>query len=335
VSRRTLLGGTALGLSAVVLSPGSVTASGVPRLGFTVSPSGIGTRSFDADVSRITALAGGWVRFAVLPVDVVHDWNVGASIVWDAGALDEYGGALDAATAAGLKICLLTVTGVTGVPDRTYLDVMESYWRVLARRFGDRVDVWQVFNEADGTDFKDHTELPHGVDPAYLDRLNTALSSARRAIHSESPGVALTTNAGGFPVDDATESRWHTYFGGISDSLDLLTVDVYPELSPEAIASLPRRLRTLKDAFDKPVAVGEFGLPTGPGRFSEAQQSTSLCDTLHALVGSVAEHLIIYQLRDEGHGSPTDGFGIFDATGSPKSAVADLHDAISRYDPKG
>lgn len=334
ISRRAFLLGGAAFTSALLSGGGEAAPPRSGKIGFTVSsPQGDG-RNFWADLSRIQDLGASWIRFSIDFNDVFDGWDATKRIVWDSRVLSLYDRAFDAVEKAGLSVCFLTVSGITGLNDDDYLDVMETYWNGIAHRYGDRTRVWQVFNEANGVDFMDASSIPRDGYGRYLNRLRTALGVARRAIHARSPGVLVTTNAGGFPVDDAMEAGWVRFFDGISDQLDLLSVDPYPQFHAQKIASIPGRLKRVSRRFHKPIAVAEFGLQTGPGLYTQAQQTSALTGMLETLTTSVIEHAMVYRLRDDG-AAGDDGFGIYEIDGTPKASVGPVTKAIARHYPHG
>lgn len=306
----------------------------VGKIGFTLSPPAGDGAKFRSDLAAVRALGASWVR---LPIDfgtAVRDWTDAGRIEFDEVQLSTFDAAFDLIGQAGLSVVFLTVDGVGGLSAEDYLTVMVPYWAGLAARFGSRISVWQVFNEANGRHYLDYSTLTSAGMPEYLRHLAEALESARTAIHAHAPHIAVTTNAGGFPLDGAAVDGWMRYFAGIAGSLDLLSVDPYPQLDKETIASLPHLLSRVGRAFDRPVAVAETGLQTGPGLFSEAQQSTALTSVLSALAGSTARHTMIYRLRDDG-AVGDDGFGVLYENGVRKLSFDPVARAIADHYPEG
>ena len=334
ISRRVWLSGLALIAIGAGLAGCLPTARPQSRFGFTISPPTADFGQFERDVRAANTLGAGWVRFGVIADDVVESWFSDDGVTFDESGFAMYRRALKAAVDAGLAVCLLTVDGVTGVPEeKRYLNLMGQYWSAAAERLGRWVLQWQVFNEANDLDFRTAAAISGSYD-TYLSDLGQALGRARSEIHRHAPHVAVTTNAGGYPVDDSTEANWQVFFGAVADRLDLVTVDVYPVLSDDAIRSLPHRIDRLAKATGKPIAVGEFGLQTGPGLYTEAGQVVSLSKTIGALAQTNAAPVIAYRLRDDGAVND-DGFGLIEQNGTPKSSLKAVSTAIAEEFPEG
>lgn len=227
----------------------------------------------------------------------MEDWDDGGTIAFDAEGLETVDTALDLARQAGLTVYLVTAgsvpVGILDASGRDYLGVMTEYWRGLAMRYGDRVDVWQVFNEADGLHFRTAQSLGDGPPAAYLAELAEVLDAAARTIRSLAPGVRVTTTAGGYPVDDAMEERWARFFGAVGGPLDVLAVGLYPQADYRSIDSLTSRLERLRSRMDHPVIVAEVGLQTRRGCFTEADQGTFLAATLRGLLRAPVEAVLV------------------------------------------
>lgn len=304
------------------------------RFGFTISPPTPGLSEFRRDVRAVSDLGVAWVRFGVVANDVVASWFEDNRVRFDDAACETYRQAFDIVEAEGLRVNLLTVDGVAGVPDEeVYLRLMGQYWSGVAKRFGTRVDIWQVFNEANDLDFRSASPIRGSIDE-YHAALDRAIGRARASIHQFSPSVAVTTNAGGYPVNDATERNWQRFFAAVGGSLDIVTVDIYPVLSEAANATLPARFERLRELTGKPLAVGEFGLQTGEQLYSEAEQVASLTTTITELAETCASPIFVYRLRDDG-AENDDGFGLFEQNGQAKSSFAPVARVISEKFPEG
>lgn len=330
--RRALTGAGVLLIAPFVVSDKKPSVPG--RFGFTISAPKPGLTDFARDLGAVVDLGAHWVRFGVVGFQAVQDWTGPDRPVFDEDVLNLYDQAFDLVEARGLSICLLTVDGVPAKRNTTdYLNTMGRYWSALSQRFGKRVALWQVFNEANDSDFRSAGEIEDDWD-AYLEQLSDALAVARVSILRHAPRVRMTTNASGYPVDDAKEAQWLKFFAGISSQLDVCTLDLYPVLSEAAIASMPERIGRLSDATKLPVSVGEFGLQTGEGLYSEKQQVESLSRSIEAFSRSRADSAFVYRLRDDGARND-DGFGLYKIDGTPKSSVPDIAESIADAFPNG
>lgn len=337
ISRRRWMIGTGLFVSVAAISvvSGSLpTRAMAGRFGFTVSSPKAGLQEFVRDVREVKALGAAWVRFPVVGFQIVRSWSVEGRVDFDPERLKIYDKAIAFVESMGMSICLLTVDGAPATRNTPqYLTTMKQYWGLLAQRYGSSVAVWQVYNEVSDIDFRTAAGIK-GSREAYYSDLDEALGVARAAIHQHAAHVRITTSASGYPVDDEKEKEWLRFFAAVSGHLDICTIDLYPVLSAPAIKSLPDRIERLEKAQGMAVSVGEFGLQTGLGRYTENQQVESLTKTIGELSRTRADPVFVYRLRDDG-AYQDDGFGLFNIDGTPKSSVSDVAAAIAHYYPNG
>lgn len=337
ISRRRWLIGASVITVAGVATVGSANQSAIRRrgrFGFTVSSPQPGLEEFERDVRAVHRLGAGWVRFGVVGFEVIRSWSDGGKLVFKPDRLSLYDSAFAFVKSLGMSVCLLTVDGAPTSQNTTeYLSAMQQYWGQLAQRFGSSVAVWQVYNEASDLDFRTAGAIEGDLDTYFAD-LDEALGVARESIHAHASHVKITTSASGYPVDDSREQRWLRFFAAVGGQLDICTVDFYPVLSNTAISSLPDRISRLQKQERIPVSVGEFGLQTGPGLYTEAQQAESLVKTISVLSRADAVPVFVYRLRNDG-AYKDDGFGLYEIDGTPKTSVAKVAAAISRDYPDG
>ena len=62
---------------------------------------------------------------------------------------------------AGLKIAFIQANALNSASwtDDQFLDYNTRYWEYISMRFGHVVDLWQVFNEHDASDFRNHSAI--------------------------------------------------------------------------------------------------------------------------------------------------------------------------------
>jgi hypothetical protein len=237
---------------------------------------------------------------------------------WVAGRIDEgtfkpneqkiefYVDAVRMAKAADLKIVFIQANALNSESwtDRQFLDYNTQYWEHISLRFGKYVDLWQVFNEHDASDFRNHRAIrTTGTFPAgYLDRLKSALMAARKALrtHSEAP---ITSPPLGYPINADRYARWETFFDALSPALDVISVHAYPGSSPRSIDLLAVYLNRLKDRYDKPIAVTEFGVPSVRRSGTDGAIGTTIARQIKAIASVDPLCAIVYQLRDRGSNS--------------------------------
>lgn len=334
--RRMLLGGVALtlalgGAGCAAEPPPAPTPTPLPvprgsfsRFGFHIgAPTPEELPRFRQDVDTIRGLEMGWVRFAVLATEVVSSWGPeGTAPRMNEEGLKALDEAVGAARDQGLRIVLITVDvwnhPVSG--QTAFLAKMRQYWDAIARRVGDRVDVWQVFNEADSTHYRDQTDVSPS-DAGYMAQLARAVGVARDTVRAVAPTVRVTTNLYGYPVDEAMVQRWDLGIAALDPVVDVITLDAYPQLSTTGTERLVDYLATAQQRTGKAVFVGEIGLQTCRGCFSEGDQRRAYELYLSHLADSVAEAVLFYELRDiEGQ------FGVLTSGGGAKPAFERLQD---------
>lgn len=291
---------------------------GLARFGFHLgAPTAARHDRFREDLASVGRLGMGWARFAVLGRDVVQDWGApGGPIRMRESALDMIDDAVGAARDAGLSVYVITNDAWSDhtASEDVFLAKMRLYWEAVARRIADRVDVWQVFNEADG----DHYRTVEHVDPAdagYMGRLAAAVGAARDVIHGVGPDVRVTTNLFGYPVDQAMTERWDLGIAALAPAMDVITLDAYPQLFTDATQRLVDYIARARATTGKEVLVGEIGLQTCPECFSETDQAQAYALYIDALSRAEASAVLFYEPRDE------DGdFGVLTADNAPKLA---------------
>lgn len=299
-------------------------------LGLTVdAPTAATLERFVEDLDHVAELGMGWVRFAALAHEVVQDWGEGSgSLTMHDEGLEMLSAAVGAARERGLAVCLMSVDvwdGHTRSGRRASTDevlaAMRDYWSHLAAAVADRVSIWQIFNEADAQHYRTHEPVDPLTDRAYLQELAASLASARTVLREVEPASRLTTNLFGYPIDAEIDTRWRSSLQRLAPSLDVITLDAYPQLDPEAIELTGNLVRALaEDLAPSPVMIGEIGLQTCSGCFTEQEQADACAAYLRMLPATGAQAAFLYELRDREGGDPEDSFGILRADGSPKPA---------------
>jgi hypothetical protein len=249
------------------------------------------------DLEETVASGATWIRMDI-PIGVYGSVSNGVFTPNQAKA-DFYRSAAQQADAAGLKIVLVMAAAYNSDSwsEAQFRDYNGQYWKAVSKNIGQYVDLWQIFNEHDGRDYRNHA--PISLTAAYLTRFRDTLASARTAVRTYS-SAPLTTTAYGYPVDEARYTRWQTFFDGIGPSLDVIGVHAYPEKSAEVIGRVPMYIKRLKGRYDKPVAVLEFGLPSVAGYGTSAEVGKAIAHEINAIMGAAPMTATLYQLRDRG-----------------------------------
>lgn len=337
VRRRVLIGSAlalALGGGGVALTRLRQGAGPLHPFGFTVATARPGAMDlFEADLDTVAGLGMGSVRIGAVAEHIVADWGVEGGRYTGAVGLSEEGMSaldrgLDLARDRDLAIYLMSVDAYAGeaIPDEDFDRLMHDYWTALAERFADRVSLWQIFNEADGSHYRTYEKVDAAVDAAYAADLARQVAAARDAIRAVRGDARVTMNLGGYPVDAALFARWETVLDTLAPSLDVVTVDAYPDLSDAALSALVTELGDLRERHGKPVAIGEIGLPTCPTCYTAQQQSEAYERYVAALGDAGLEGVYFYMLRDAEGTDPESSFGVADADGRAKPSLTRLEE---------
>ena len=249
----------------------------------------------------------------------VYPWLVAPAMgIWDQQAADFYVDALGYARQRGLAVNLVVV----GAPDWAqsydldrYTAACTWFWTTMADVFDAQVDLWQAFNEADQSHYRRFTAIT--PDPGYLTEFGQLLAVAHRVLGRHSTPV--TTNLTGWPMNDERQQGWYEVLDVIGESLDLISLDLYPADNRAQIDLLPTRIDQVRSRYGKPVFVAETGLQTGSGSWSEEDQRVLLPATIERIRSTDVWGVCLYQLRDQLSEQPS-GFGIIRTDGSPKPA---------------
>lgn len=224
-----------------------------------------------------------------------------------------------------------------------YLLHLTLYARAAARRYSNRVGVWQLENELNVAIYT--TVIPTGrkgnswADSGFLDRLMGTLAAAVRA---EDPEAILTTN---FHTDLPTNMHdWREAVLGWQHHLDWIGLDVYPNYlegepvrSEEAAHRVTEARSLIGDS--KPVLVLETGYPSAPSDagFGEASQAAYLAAASRAAIGAGACGFFVYTLTTpersdifgEGYQEVEGYWGLRRSDGTAKPGYTALQDAYA------
>ncbi|MBT2535304.1 hypothetical protein [Arthrobacter sp. ISL-69] len=316
-------GGSASGLTTAessLVGPATVGAEGLtPGFGFMVlfSTSGRGPSldDFKKDIDLLVANGQKWVRLGIVGWDIMEVADPGRQIIWDEEALKQYDAAIDYVNSKGLAIHLITADAennpATSFDD--YKVTLGQFWDTLARRFANKVAVWQVYSESDTAHFRLLSQPVEDLTPEYLSDLGSMLAIARATIKAVNPRVLLTTTSTGWPMSDERQARWQKYFDGISQYLDVISLDVYPADSFVEIEMLPKRINDTKLRYGKPVIIAEVGLQVA-GKWSSEDQRLFVPAAIAAAKQARPLAIIVYQLRDDG----SNAFGLIGENWAPR-----------------
>jgi hypothetical protein len=335
VSRRSLLVGSViaalgigggLGVGAYARSkPDNAENPGLTegeRLGAMVAlpVDGSGVARWRADIDTLAEHGQNLVRTGI------YAWKVAAEQGrWDPQMVAFFREQLAYARSLGMGINLV----VPGAPDWAksfgfdgYAAACTWFWTQMRQGFGDQVELWQAFNEADHAHYQRFT--PATRDAAYLRELAQLLSAARDTLGRD--GVPVTTNLTGWPLNDEREQEWYLVLDAIGDSLDVIGIDLYPADNETEIGRLPERMERVRQRYGRPIFVAEIGLQTTPGSWTEPDQQRYLTAAIEQLRAVELWGICLYELRD--NQSPA-GFGITRADSTKKLGFHDVIHALS------
>ena len=314
-------GGPATGFLMTDGSPVDATDTdgSLPGFGFLVllSTSGNGPDldDFKKDIDLLAANGQEWVRMGIVGWEVMGVWGQDRKIRWNEPILKEYDAAINYAKSKGLSILLITADAdnnpATSFDD--YKVTLKQFWDTLAQRYASKVDIWQVYSESDSSHFRLLSQPVKEITPEYLSELGSMLAIARASIKTANPQVLLTTTSTGWPMSDERQDRWNDYFDGISQHLDVISLDVYPADNSEEIERLPQRITDIKLRYGKPVVIAEIGLQVD-GQWSEEDQRRFVPEAIEAAKKAEPLAIIVYQLRDHGSNS----FGLIREDWTPR-----------------
>lgn len=271
--------------------------------------------AFKEDIVRMKEMGMNWVRFNV------WEWELAEQY------LEKYDEAIKFAHEAGLKVFL--VTNVPGLSEKgqnieSDLRATRDYYQRLVPRWKGQVNVWQVNNEPDDHEYDDYARIKNNeVYPiGYLAAYSRIVAEASQTIKSIDPEARVTINVSLWQGSDpGIRYEEAALFDAVKQSIDYVTLDFYPDTSEEAINTLQNQVAYFHYRYNLPVLVGELGLPTGDGRFSETDQGIFVSKAIDSLQsGRVRpEAILLYEFRDEAMRAGTEAsFGFNYADGTPK-----------------
>lgn len=288
----------------------------------------LGIQTFENTIDQLAAEGQQIVRFTL------RNWELAAQedengIHWNKENLAIYDRAIDYAKSKGIKVFL-----VTNLPDfaKDYLTsackrVAKEYYTFLAERYRGQVAYWQIFNEADVHDYQKYEEIKT-FDEGYAEKFAGIVAEGAAAIKAADPGTQVTTNVSGWiGTEGDMQERWFKFFDPVHQSLDFLTVDLYPDDNIHEIGYLPHRIKNLQNRYSdvangliKRVAVGEIGLPTS--KFTEEKQGHFLSEAIKVLKQGEVKPLMIlpYEYIDESGTGNEGTFGLKRKDGSKKTS---------------
>lgn len=294
--------------------------------------------TYKNDVDTMAAHQQKWIRLGI-PAWVVAWWDTDhleAGTTDDAlelETIDYYSRAIDYARQADMKVYIVLTEGIAqdnSYSQAEYTEHMEDYWNFIAAHVGDKVDVIQIYNEAQEYHYRFYTDVDEVDRPAYWAGMKTMFDIAGGIFKAANPDVLITANSFGYPANDAAEQNYFEFYDAVAESLDVIALDLYPE-SQDDIDHLPDRITNAETRYNKPVIVSEIGRhgmidAGGDGSRTIDGQRQNVVKYMDALRSTSAMATIVYGLRDNG---PDDteweaNFGIMEYNGDHKDSFDDI-----------
>lgn len=280
--------------------------------------------NFKEEVDLMSAHNQQWVRFNFLEDDVrlpgteKTEWN---------DKISQYDEAIEYAKSKGLKIFF--VTGMPGfakdLPMDQYEIAAKECYQKLAERYKDKIDVWQIFNEPDVHSFRDYSSQDDLLlNPQKMNDLAHAVRTIAQTIKSVNPDIPTTVNMSRWVGNNVDPIKKGSFlFDKLGDSVDAITLDLYPDDNEQEIKKLPDYVEYFSKRYNKPIYIGELGLPTN-GRFTADHQQKYVTKSLDALKGGKVKPkaVMLYELTDQttAWNANENSFGYRDRNGIPKKS---------------
>lgn len=220
-----------------------------------------------------------------------------------------------------------------------------AFVAATVKHFAGRVDLWELWNEPNVSTFW----KPRGDGFEYAKLLAAAAPAVRRANPEATVilgGLLYHDEAIVVGADQFLEDAF-AFNPDLGDLFDVLALHPYVRYPPQAppeqddareqpVGAMVARMRALVDYYGapKPVWVTEYGWPIYGTVDEAAQARFTVRGALEAMAAG-AERVCIYTLDDGPNPTafpPEDAFGLYRNDGTPKAAVAALHE-LATIDP--
>ncbi|MBK9294204.1 MAG: hypothetical protein IPM57_07130 [Oligoflexia bacterium] len=237
----------------------------------------------------------------------------------------------------GFKIILyLNPPSFSNFSFSDYLGAVKKYSELIAQRYGSKIDVYQIFNEANLRNFRTGEAFPAAATHAlpsleanYLNDLSSAIAEAAAGIKKYSPKALITTNAGGWPgawpgmgeSKQTTYNKLDEFFNALP--LDFISFDIYGERS--GLDDFSLWLKQFKNKY-KDVWIMEAGWCSSISG-GESLQAEKILDLIGIFSEAGIKRIILYEYQDKIFYPSNDceaTFGLVKADGSLKTS----HDTV-------
>lgn len=291
---------------------------------------------FKQNVDLLAEKKQTWVRMDLVTHEIAPSGN-GVTINWNKKGLSVYDEAINYARKRKLRVMIASTVPVFAkeYSKEDYQQVAKAYYGFLAKRYKGKVAIWQLFNEPNIHHFRDHSHNPALMDdPNYVSELKAVFQASSQAIKRSDKAANVTTSVShwvGARPPEAFLSQTSVLFDALDESLDLITLNLFPDMSMEEIDRLPTYVKYFKEKYGKEVVIGEIGVSTKPGvGFTESDQARYMGLAIKSLKqGDVRPKVILfYELMDQTiFQSPLDHenyYGTLYNDGTKKSSFEDI-----------
>jgi hypothetical protein len=316
---------TALGILTSADLPSHAATGPTPGVGFTLHTLYMSTLgrfdlpTFEANVHELAAQHMQWIRVDLWP-DVVAPSGTVQSIHWNAANLATYDQALSYAKQMGLKVYL-----DTSVPNYTreytesdYLAVAQMYYQAIAARYHSYVDMWQIANEPNWSDFRDSSKpLQQPYSMSYVQSFDRLLAFARRAIKAAAPSAPVAIN---LTLSNSVPMNVNPFLSVTAPHIDVIGVDSYPGMRVDLLDRAVAEMKGLEQRYHKPTMVVETGLCSAT--YGADGQSTYIPVYISHFLMAHPLAVLIYLYQDSPKWTSVSAcdktYGLVDVTGKDK-----------------
>jgi len=189
-----------------------------------------------------------------------------------------------------------------------YNTIATQAYNILVDKFGDKIDVWNIFNESNIYSFDLHSDISALSATDYNTYLNTLLSVDTNIINTIKKNsktlktAVITTDIAGINDINSTSTDsaivdWKAFLNTMNKSFDMLSFNIYPGQDELYINSLPNLLNSIATKFKKKVAISETGMSTVS--INETDQGKYLSYIIEQLSKANLYSIIVYEYQDD------------------------------------
>ncbi len=199
---------------------------------------------------------------------------------------------------------------------RDYLVVTSSVHTILAREYGDLVDIWNLFNESNIFAFDSHLPI-NPLAPrynTYLKTFNSVLITAATSVKNNVRNAQTTIDIAGLKRDgDSGYLQWIGFIRSNLHSINYLSFNSYPGINERAIERESQALAEVREWVKQPIIITETGLcrATVPNRLD---LNNYISATVSSLKKAGASGILLYMHKDDDRSWFNDcekSFGLF------------------------